>query len=521
MIGIILASIVWTPSIFGYGGFFLRILRQPDSIVYRGISGLALLSGIANSLNIFFPLSPQLNTVIWLCGILLMTITFPKQILTQHFWLPITVFSLLFVSIASFGDPNYDSGLYYLQTIRWLTEHATPFGLANLHGRLGFNSSWYSIAAALEIPNLHHKSTFFINSLFAFFYGLEISKAVFSKNTIVNRFYALTTIPLLYMLYQGQTNSAAADFVVALLIFISIAIYLQQNLDAKNNLFPLSFVVAVFAITVKLSAFPLLIFPVLIYLRTKIIPLQSALVGFLLIPWLVRSILLSGCLIYPVEGTCLPVTWRVPEKDTLADASSIKRWARLPGSEPDLELTTNVWLKSWIANFVLKPEVSLFMILPALCLIVLVITPLRIPTIHLPAILVPTLGFVFWFFAAPDLRFGQGYFWSFPLIILALASEKLWMQITPKITWSLLLASLPLLILAFNHIAWPIIPSADYQTKSTVNGHSIYIVTESDQCWLSDLPCAPYYSSDLVIEHNTRFYFYKQSLASLRHYPTR
>ncbi|EMO63800.1 hypothetical protein LEP1GSC133_1179, partial [Leptospira borgpetersenii serovar Pomona str. 200901868] len=34
----------------------------------------------------------------------------------------------------------YDSGLYHIQSIKWIQEYSVVPGLANLHGRFGFNS---------------------------------------------------------------------------------------------------------------------------------------------------------------------------------------------------------------------------------------------------------------------------------------------------------------------------------------------------------------------------------------------
>jgi hypothetical protein len=34
----------------------------------------------------------------------------------------------------------FDTGLYHLPMVNWISNYALPFGLANLHGRFGFNS---------------------------------------------------------------------------------------------------------------------------------------------------------------------------------------------------------------------------------------------------------------------------------------------------------------------------------------------------------------------------------------------
>ena len=46
---------------------------------------------------------------------------------------------------------NVDSPMYHLQVIKWLSFHKISFGLSNLEIRLGFNSSWHSLVALLDL----------------------------------------------------------------------------------------------------------------------------------------------------------------------------------------------------------------------------------------------------------------------------------------------------------------------------------------------------------------------------------
>ena len=59
----------------------------------------------------------------------------------------------------------YDTGLYHLQAVQWLTHGPLPKGLANLYECLGYNCSWFPLAAALETPLLLGKSCFIVNAM--------------------------------------------------------------------------------------------------------------------------------------------------------------------------------------------------------------------------------------------------------------------------------------------------------------------------------------------------------------------
>lgn len=54
-------------------------------------------------------------------------------------------------SRAMIPPTNYDSGLYHLSAIRWINEYPIVPGLGNLHGRLAFNSSFFTYVAALNL----------------------------------------------------------------------------------------------------------------------------------------------------------------------------------------------------------------------------------------------------------------------------------------------------------------------------------------------------------------------------------
>ena len=59
-------------------------------------------------------------------------------------------FTFWVVSRAMLPPLSYDSGLYHLNKIRWINSYPVIPGLGNLHGRLAFNQSFFTYAAALN-----------------------------------------------------------------------------------------------------------------------------------------------------------------------------------------------------------------------------------------------------------------------------------------------------------------------------------------------------------------------------------
>lgn len=66
----------------------------------------------------------------------------------------------IFALVLPRGLPNYDDGLYYLQTLKWNRDFPVILGLVNLHGRLAFNSILFLLSPLTDrmalgwIPNL-------------------------------------------------------------------------------------------------------------------------------------------------------------------------------------------------------------------------------------------------------------------------------------------------------------------------------------------------------------------------------
>ncbi len=505
MIGVILGVLVWSLPILGLGGATLKFIKQPDQIIYRAVAGFATLSLIANLLNFFIALKPFVNLLIWIIGMLLFLMMRPQPQITYDqikSKLPFVVFSLLIIAFYSSSTPIYDSGLYYLQTVLWMTSYPTPLGLANLHGRLGFNSSWHSIAAIMEIPLFEQKSSFILNSSFTFLYLFEIRKAFNSPNKVSNRFVILTIIPVLYMLTHRQTTSVYADYAVAMLTFIGIAIFLR-HIHESEDLLALSLLTATLALTIKVSSAPLFLLPVILIVKSRHIPARLLIIIVaLLLPWALRGIILSGCMVYPVSQTCLPVEWRVADKSVIEETLWIRSWARQPGGSPHVVLSSGEWFKPWLDRALKQPEI--------LALIPGIVAIAFRKQFH-PAYIMLLAGLCFWFITAPDVRFAQGILWSIPMLGLALFPIRFVLKPPKKTKTLLTLLSLPLFLLLIFQPIWANIPISNITVIQSANNYDVIMPVGTDQCWLAPLPCTPTKPDKLIIEMSAFgiYQFYK------------
>ena len=67
----------------------------------------------------------------------------------------ISIFFIILINLffSSSGIYNYDSGLYHVQTIKWIQNFPVIPGLGNFHGRFAFNSMYFPISAAFSLNN--------------------------------------------------------------------------------------------------------------------------------------------------------------------------------------------------------------------------------------------------------------------------------------------------------------------------------------------------------------------------------
>jgi hypothetical protein len=565
MLFILISLIAWLPAIIGLGSPLLVIRRNllphPDSphLIFVTLAGLAILGTIANLLNIFVPISPNVALVVFAIGWLLFVLN--ARYVVKAFPLSLVLFGLVLAIYAAYSGQkpvaNYDSGLYHLQAIRWITASKTPLGLANLHSRLGFNSSWFSIAASLEIPYLQHKSSFIVNTLLLFVYGLAIGDVAVTfsaarKVALSDIFLVLSGLVWLIFAQSAFVSSPSPDTPVVALTLLSIFASIKALESEKGWVYYsfIAFFIAIFAITVKFSAVPLLLAPIMtlswnLYqhreqwdayrstLKTLlIISLGTALL--LLIPWMIRGILLSGCVAFPLSSGCFPsLAWATPIScsssacnDLISaegTAAWIRSWARQPNLSPEVVLADWNWLIPWLDTFLSSEVVrkSAALLFFGLVLLWLGAGEKRLSfkdrmTYILPAS-ISFLGVMFWFFTAPDIRFGEGYFWSLSLIIFSAGVYRLYTAYQLNRFNRILLVALAIIVLVYSDgigqinrqelyvgrqeifLSWPAIPTADLEEKMTREGIRILTPTSGDQCWNADSPCTPYFDPDLKI----------------------
>ena len=166
MLNAIFSNYLILTIILGYSLCLKKIFFVKNEITIKNIDllyGLTLLIFISLFLNFFFPLKFFIHTV-FVLGFLLFIYGVYKKLFDINFIL--YFFIIFFTTFVSFYSiHNIDSPMYHLQIIKWLSFHKISFGLSNLEIRLGFNSSWHSLLALLDLNIYKFTAKYYISSI--------------------------------------------------------------------------------------------------------------------------------------------------------------------------------------------------------------------------------------------------------------------------------------------------------------------------------------------------------------------
>jgi hypothetical protein len=147
-IGVIVAS----AAALGYGLLAARFTKSNSNLARKGTIGIAILAVFYMAEHFFVPLRQPWNLLTLMPGVIAPFFLFKRRFLPD--FVVIAVMVWWSVQLSRSGAAYYDFSLYHLQAALWNSIASAIPGLANLHTRLGLNSSVMVLASGLNIPGL-------------------------------------------------------------------------------------------------------------------------------------------------------------------------------------------------------------------------------------------------------------------------------------------------------------------------------------------------------------------------------
>ena len=339
MYEIIFNSTILIFTLISAGHFFSKIILQNNNqleISHYGILGIIFLSIISFILNLIAPLNEMISNFIFIFIILnFFIIKFKNKLQITNFIkkiIPLILLNILLISYSNYYDP--DGAWYHLPFSRLINDYKIILGSASLHPMFGSHSILQYFAASLHNSMTGPNGVLFVNSLIgAFFLMFFYEKYKLEKNFYLKIFLFMALV--LFFIEMNRVseygNDTGGHLFFILTIFFSLKILLEKKLT------PIAFkeicLLSLFTFFIK----PLLIFilfiPAWLYIKNNLyknfsfVPLFSVLITFF---WLLKNTLLTGCLIYPLNFTCIEkLSWYSSNSNFLISAKNSSQFSEL------------------------------------------------------------------------------------------------------------------------------------------------------------------------------------------------
>ena len=364
----------FTIFIFQTGSYLSYKLKNRIVDQYKSLNflfGIFLIGSTIVLINFFLPTSSYLTYAL----LLIFFILSYKAIIPTKYILKIILINLIIYPICLKMTFAYDAGLYHLGYMNQLRTEKIIFGLANIRS-YGFSSFQEYLGSIVFTPNFFFQN--FIIGSFLSFFCLFLDDLRKTKLNFDNIFFyfSLLSIPFLsryFMVWTTLTDTATGILLVVQFYF-AIKIFLLSNIKKKFNLenFQIFIILTFLCVAFKGSAVLAgVLFFVVIALSVKSIDfIKSAIfknifIFVLIFSWLLKNIIISGCLVFPITISCFDfIDWNAA---FIADeaSKSAMGWHRQPftGLEPLMNSNWffNYWIKTY-DTFILSALFLLFLI---------------------------------------------------------------------------------------------------------------------------------------------------------------
>ena len=546
---ILIFSILTNFIYFCSGSLFISDKKYDfHSQFYLYFIGIIFISFISLILNFFTPLTPLINSIVYILIIIAYSIK-KKFILNKkniNFLLISSFITFLLIIYSNVNRP--DAGLYHLPYTSIVNENKIIFGLNNLHSRFGhvsilqylaaINNNYFFLQNGISIPLASIVSFFYIY----FFY--DIWKVATKKETSnFGNFFSLFI--LIYIAFKiARYSEFGNDAVSHLSFFYLVSCLLKSKIKEIN--FNKILLISVFTFINKPTLGLIFIAPIVIYFLQnnfnpkKIFYSLFSLPALLLYLWLIKNIIVSGCAIYPVKITCIEnLQWTNIQQTVNANIESnawSKGWPdRMDKNISMEEFSKNLnWFHAWSKKHL---KYILNITIPYIAILVIITLYIRIKFIKivnknnkdinvrfLLSLITSGVGTFSFLLLFPLYRYGYSYVVTLiSLLFILLIKNKLAVKENILIFKFIFISCFIVIITKqgfkifnnYKNTPWPNIYTLDSngeiypKTKIKIsNNFFYYLADKGDQlCMYSKSPCTTYRVENLKYSVKKKYSF--------------
>ncbi|WP_061244847.1 LIC_10190 family membrane protein [Leptospira interrogans] len=549
MLAILISAILSLYIFISFGILAEKILKVKFQFTDRVLVGLSVTNTLVSLVSLFLPITILVLFIfLSFCFVFLYFERKNLKLLTfglihKNIIIIITFPFLLSALVFSLNPPfAYDSGLYHIQSIKWIQEYSVVPGLANLHGRFGFNPNIFTIFALTSLKEIFKQEIFSVNFVIYSILVLHSINRIYKilKQEGFTNSFLLHSIVLFLILEQFMSLSSPTPDLISIVLPLYILTNLPKNengIHSKLNLenYFSSIILSVYTISVKLATIPLCILILLLIIRYKFdgkkLLIVISIIFLILLPWLIRNVILSGYLICPFSAIDIfNFDWKVPLNAVVSEKLSITGWARNPGEgyKEAAQMKFWEWFPIWW-NTISKLN-RLFIVIsflsPIFIFIYSLFKKIKIDFQTFAILFTSWIGVIFWILLAPDIRFGKAFlgvsaispllYFNFKINFFPIKISKASKQII--LVFIFIIVSVFLINRrTYNRCKNFIrensaffvrpkkieIPQNLEFKKIQMNNLEVFIPAEGDRCYDYEIPCMPYKNYSLILRGKT------------------
>lgn len=406
---------------------FFSVKNESRPIIYYLLSGLILITTLTQIIVLFFPIN--FYTKCGIIGLLILLSIFKRgnsnfPTLKIKFSASLVLFFIIWaiiILISSGPTMMDDTESYHIQTIKWIQEYGSVPGLVNLHVRFGFNSSWFSSVAFFSFSSKTTGGFTVMNgviSVWLCYWFIDKFNHFKNENNFRASFAILSAFIVslvIWPLIRGNAATTNYDFIttiVALILFTEVFFSERTSPRIEWIIWP------VYLITVRLINFPLLILSLFTFIwlikqknfKATFLPITYCLL--LIVPFVIRSIIISGFPFYPATlFDFTNVDWKADPRITDGFREFIKYFNRVSTEYYDIEQTKALgatWIPAWFQHLFLFDKILVLAGFTGILFTGIKLFTQKSNYSKSIITVIMTLWLITWLIIAPDPRFVYG-----------------------------------------------------------------------------------------------------------------
>ncbi len=528
--------------ICGYLFYYIIIdkkIRESDNIFEFLFFGIFLIGFISLFLNFFVSLNKFINLIIFFSPFVLFLLIFNKNFLKKILVLSIPISLLLLLTMSYDGTYRPDAGSYHLPYISILNEHKILIGISNIHFRFGHTSIIQYVSSIYNNYIFGEQGiTVPIGLIFCNFIGYCIYELFNRKNNYLQKILIFSLVSFVFFRvnrYSDFGNDAPANLLFFYLIIESIKgtdaiIKLKKTILASTFIF-------LNKVTLLLG-FLIPLFYIFRNLKIKFLLNKVSIFSLIFLSlYFGKNILVSGCLMFPIEQTCIEkVFWYDKNSDRGSNAINTrleneawtKGWMNQKGQKKSHEdyLKNYNWLEIWISS---EGKKIIDKLLPYSIFTIILLISLLIyekknkniirnkPNLSIDfylCLVVSIVGSILWFLKFPVFRYGYSYLITFLAILIVTCIKNFSFFLNERKTIKYFRITIIVMFVGIslkninriyqginnNIVAWPNIYNSELVFKKNENievkkgNKIIFYKSNKGECYFSKSPCTHFYN---------------------------